>query len=198
MGASVTNALSEWLKVEVYRGTVFRMSFRSYEDPKTGKMLSGHPRRAPRKHKAKDGEERARSVHFKPDARVFDNVTFNFEAVSKRLKELAFLNKGLEIALFDERVPEGKSAVAVNYKFDGGLHDFAEYLNEGKTPLYQEADRLQDGAGRHPHRVCRSAHDGVHREHVLLRQQHPDPRGRLPRDGVPHGAHKEPERQHAI
>ena len=137
VGASVTNALSEWLKVEVYRGTVFRMSFRSYEDPKTGKMLSGIPEGHLENTKQKT-EKSGTFVHFKPDARVFDNVTFNFEAVSKRLKELAFLNKGLEIALFDERVPEGKSAVAVNYKFDGGLHDFAEYLNEGKTPLYQE------------------------------------------------------------
>ena len=113
------------------------MSFRSYEDPKTGKMLSGIPEGHLENTKQKT-EKSGTFVHFKPDARVFDNVTFNFEAVSKRLKELAFLNKGLEIALFDERVPEGKSAVAVNYKFDGGLHDFAEYLNEGKTPLYQE------------------------------------------------------------
>ncbi len=137
VGASVTNALSEWLRVEVYRGTVFKMSFRSYEDPKTGKVLSGIPDGHLENTKQKT-DKRGTFVHFKPDARVFDNVTFNFEAVSKRLKELAFLNKGLEIALFDERVPEGKSAVAVNYKFDGGLHDFAEYLNEGKTPLYQD------------------------------------------------------------
>lgn len=137
VGASVTNALSEWLRVEVYRGTVFKMSFRSYEDPKTCKVLSGIPDGHLENTKQKT-DKRGTFVHFKPDARVFDNVTFNFEAVSKRLKELAFLNKGLEIALFDERVPEGKSAVAVNYKFDGGLHDFAEYLNEGKTPLYNE------------------------------------------------------------
>lgn len=137
VGASVTNALSEWLRVEVYRGTVFKMSFRSYEDPKTGKVFSGIPDGHLENTKQKT-DKRGTFVHFKPDARVFDNVTFNFEAVSKRLKELAFLNKGLEIALFDERVPEGKSAVAVNYKFDGGLHDFAEYLNEGKTPLYQD------------------------------------------------------------
>ncbi len=137
VGASVTNALSEWLRVEVYRGTVFKMSFRSYKDPKTGKMLSGIPDGHLENTKQKT-DKRGTFVHFKPDASVFDNVAFNFEAVSKRLKELAFLNKGLEIALFDERVPEGKSPVAVNYKFDGGLHDFAEYLNEGKTPLYQE------------------------------------------------------------
>ena len=137
VGASVTNALSEWLRVEVYRGTVFKMSFHSYKDEKTGKVVSG----APCEHLRDTGEKTDKTgtfVHFKPDASVFDTVNFNFDTVSKRLKELAFLNKGLEINLVDERVPEGKSPVVVNYKFDGGLHDFAMYLNEGKTPLYSE------------------------------------------------------------
>ena len=136
VGASVTNALSEWLNVEVYRGTVYRMSFHSYYDEKAEKYMSGVPNEHLRDTKEKT-EKTGTFIRFKPDAAVFDTVNFNFDTVSKRLKELAFLNKGLEINLVDERVPEDKKPVVVNYKFDGGLHDFAMYLNEGKTPLYE-------------------------------------------------------------
>ena len=143
VGASVTNALSEWLKVEVYRGSVYRMSFRSYPDPKTGKILSG----IPEGHLENTGvktQKHGTKVHFKPDARVFDTTEFHFETVSKRLKELAFLNKGLEITLTDERAEEKPEQDEENfpsrvcYKFDGGLYDFAKYLNEGKSVLYPE------------------------------------------------------------
>ncbi len=135
VGASVTNALSEWLKVEVYRGTVYTMSFHSYYDEKKEKYMSGVPDEHLKDTKEKT-DKKGTLVRFKPDAAVFDTVNFNFDVVSKRLKELAFLNKGLEINLVDERVPEDKKPIVVNYKFDGGLHDFAMYLNEGKTPLY--------------------------------------------------------------
>lgn len=135
VGASVTNALSEWLKVEVYRKTVFKMSFHSYYDEKAEKYMSGVPDEHLTDTKEKT-EKTGTFIRFKPDASVFDTVNFNFDTVSKRLKELAFLNKGLEINLIDERVPDDKKPIVVNYKFDGGLHDFAMYLNEGKSPLY--------------------------------------------------------------
>ena len=135
VGASVTNALSEWLKVEVYRKTVFKMSFHSYYDEKAEKYMSGVPNEHLTDTKEKT-EKTGTFIRFKPDASVFDTVNFNFDTVSKRLKELAFLNKGLEINLIDERVPDDKKPIVVNYKFDGGLHDFAMYLNEGKSPLY--------------------------------------------------------------
>ena len=135
VGASVTNALSEWLKVEVYRKTVYKMSFHSYYDEKAEKYMSGVPNEHLTDTKEKT-EKTGTFIRFKPDASVFDTVNFNFDTVSKRLKELAFLNKGLEINLIDERVPEDKKPIAVNYKYDGGLHDFAMYLNEGKSPLY--------------------------------------------------------------
>ena len=135
VGASVTNALSEWLKVEVYRKTVYKMSFHSYYDEKAEKYMSGVPNEHLTDTKEKT-EKTGTFIRFKPDAAVFDTVNFNFDTVSKRLKELAFLNKGLEINLVDERVPEDKKPIVVNYKYDGGLHDFAMYLNEGKSPLY--------------------------------------------------------------
>ena len=135
VGASVTNALSEWLRVEVYRGTVYTMSFHSYYDEKKEKYMSGVPNEHLKDTKVKT-DKTGTKVWFKPDANVFDTVNFNFETVSKRLKELAFLNKGLEINFVDERVSEDKKPITVNYKYDGGLHDFAIYLNEGKNALY--------------------------------------------------------------
>lgn len=137
VGASVTNALSEWLEVTVFRKTVYKMSFHSYLDEKTGKYASG----VPNEHLRDTGEKTQKTgtlVRFKPDKAVFENISFNFETVSKRLKELAFLNKGLEINLVDERVAEGKNPIVVNYKYEGGLHDFAMYLNDGKSTLYDK------------------------------------------------------------
>ena len=85
VGASVTNALSEWLKVEVYKGNVYRMEFSSHEDPKTGKILSGVPK-APLFDTGMRTRKKGTFIQFKPDPRVFDTVNFKFEIVSKRLR----------------------------------------------------------------------------------------------------------------
>lgn len=132
VGASVTNALSEWLKVEVYKNTVYSMEFRSYEDKESGKIKSGVPV-APLKDTKVKTKKKGTFVRFMPDARVFETVAFNAETILKRLKELAFLNKGLEITFYDERIDYKQT-----FKFDGGLTDFIKYLNEGKTTLYSE------------------------------------------------------------
>lgn len=134
VGASVTNALSEWLKVQVYRGDVYQMEFSSYQDPTTGKMMSGIPK-APLADTGMKTRKKGTFVQFKPDARVFETVNFKFEIVAKRLRELAFLNKGVCITLTDKREePE----VRKEYKYDGGIVDFVKWLNEGKTPVYPE------------------------------------------------------------
>jgi DNA gyrase subunit B len=155
VGASVTNALSAWLKVEVYRGTVFKMEFKSWYDNKKKKWMCGIPT-APLEDTGVKADKRGTYVRFMPDKEVFETVEWNYEVVSKRLKELAFLNKGVRINLYDEReqysleeLPsEGDDAEIkynkvllparepVTYKYDGGLVDFVNYLNDGKTPLY--------------------------------------------------------------
>lgn len=137
VGASVTNALSEWLEVTVFRKTIYKMSFHSFLDEKTGKYQSGVPNEKLRDTKEKT-DKKGTFIRFKPDKSVFDTVNFNFETVSKRLKELAFLNKGLEINLVDERVAEDKKPIIINYKYDGGIVDFVSYLNDGKTTLYNK------------------------------------------------------------
>ena len=132
VGASVTNALSEWLTVEVYKNTVYSMNFHSYLDEKSGKVKSGVPV-APLKDTKVKTKKKGTFVRFLPDKRVFETVEFSVETILKRLKELAFLNKGLTIDFYDE-----KSDFHRVYKYDGGLTDFVKYLNEGKTTLYGE------------------------------------------------------------
>ena len=132
VGASVTNALSEWLKVQVFKGTVYEMEFSSYPDKTTGKIRSGIPK-APLKDTKVKTKKHGTLVRFMPDKRVFETVIFNSETILKRIKELAFLNKGLEITFYDERIDYRQT-----FKFDGGLTDFVKYLNESKTKLYDE------------------------------------------------------------
>lgn len=132
VGASVTNALSEWLKVEVYKNTVYQMEFRSYLDKETGKVKSGVPV-APLKDTKVKTKKKGTLVRFKPDKTVFETVEFNPETILKRVKELAFLNKGLEIVFYDEKLDYRQT-----FKFDGGIMDFVKYLNQGKSTLYGE------------------------------------------------------------
>ena len=132
VGASVTNALSEWLKVEVYKDTVYQMEFSSYLDEKTGKVKSGIPK-APLKNTKIKTKKKGSFIHFMPDKRVFETTAFSVETILKKLKELAFLNKGLEIKFYDENTDFSRT-----YKYDGGIVDFVKYLNEGRTTLYGE------------------------------------------------------------
>lgn len=103
VGASVTNALSEWLCVEVYRKHVYRMSFKSYYNKRKGKYESGVPD-GPLEDTGTSTKRTGTYVHFKPDPNVFSETNFDLETVEERLNELAFLNKGLEITLIDERI----------------------------------------------------------------------------------------------
>ncbi len=155
VGASVTNALSEWLKVRVYKeGKTFSMEFRSYYDEKKKKFESGVPV-APLADLHKKTKQHGTFVHFKPDANVFASTDFQLSTISHRLNELAFLNRGLTITLTDERITmnefkgedtEGEDVqldllgatqpYSVTYCYEGGISDFAAYLNEGKSKLY--------------------------------------------------------------
>ena len=135
VGASVTNALSEWLNVEVCKnGKKYRAEFHSFLDDK-GKMHSGEVK-MPLKEIGPADVPHGSKITFKPDARVFETVNFSFEVISKRLKEMAFLNRGVEISLTDNREPN--DPVERVYKYEGGIKDFVRYLNENKTPLFAD------------------------------------------------------------
>ena len=136
VGASVTNALSRWLNVEVYKnGTTYRMNFESREE--NGKVKGG----AVVNHLTDTGEKTDKHgtlVTFMPDDRIFETVRFNTETISRRLKELAFLNKGVHIYLIDERVTFGEGFLRKEYYYEGGLIDFVRDLNETKAPAFPD------------------------------------------------------------
>ncbi len=129
VGASVTNALSKWCKVWVYKGgQEYFIEFHSYAD-ENGKMHSGIPVE-PLKKLGKTNRTGTK-VSFLPDSDMFGNLRFNFDTICTRARELAFLNKGLKIELYDTIT--GKEE---KYHYEGGIADFAEYLVAEKTKLF--------------------------------------------------------------
>ncbi len=135
VGASVTNALSEWLNVNVYRdGHEYEMKFKSIEKGK--KISSGVPQ-GPLKLIGKS-KKTGTKVTFLPDKRMFGDLKFENSVITKRLKEIAFLNKGIEIFFIDENVETENGYKTVCYKFDSGIKDFIIYVNEGKKVLYKD------------------------------------------------------------
>lgn len=130
VGASVTNALSRWCKVTVNKGgKQYFVEFNSFEDAK-GKIHSGVPV-APLK-EIGTSKTSGTIVSFLPDDRVFGEQKFSFEVISRRARELAFLNKGLRIVVKDENTDE-----LCDYHYEGGIKDFVSYLVEGKTQLFK-------------------------------------------------------------
>ncbi len=131
VGASVTNALSKWCNVTVYKGgKEYFIGFHSFTD-EDGKTHSGVPV-APLKMIGKTTKSGTK-VTFLPDSDMFGNIRFNFETICSRARELAFLNKGLKLVLTDQAT--GKEEV---YQFSGGISDFVEYLVEGKSKLFNK------------------------------------------------------------
>ena len=123
VGAAVVNALSEWCEVVVYRdGSMHFQRFEKGETVEPVKIIGETPATG------------TKTVFF-PDQTIFDHINFSFDVLSQRLRELAFLNKGIEIILKDEREGSEKRR---EFKFDGGLKSFVQYLNKSKTPLHEE------------------------------------------------------------
>ena len=133
VGASVTNALSEWVKVRVYKKTIFEMSFKSFYDKEKKKFESGIPDGPLVNTKIKT-DKKGTFVQFKPDKTVFEKTVFDYTTIENRLRELAFLNKGLKITFKDKRGLG--NPFEQTFKYDGGIKDFVSYLNEDKKTLY--------------------------------------------------------------
>ena len=143
VGASVVNALSEWVTVDVYKDySHYAVRFESITDPKTHKIISGHTVRP--LEKVGNTRKRGTQVCFMPDKRVFEDVRFNGETVRRRVQELAYLNKGVKFTFTDERIKEPDQRTQT-YCYEGGLSDFVRFLNADKTaitePIVFEATR---------------------------------------------------------
>lgn len=124
VGSSVVNALSEWLKVTVYRdGAIYEQNFANGGKPVDKLKKIGKTKR------------RGTKIHFKPDPAIFPMTSFNYDTLSERLRESAFLLKGMAIELSDERT--GAEEI---FQFEEGVKNFVEYINEGKDVLHPVVD----------------------------------------------------------
>jgi len=123
VGVSVVNALSSWLEVYVYTGG------KEYYQ----KYLRG----VPEKSVVMIGEtdKRGTVVRFQADPEIFEETVYSFDVLSNRLRELAFLNKGVKISLIDERLSQLKR---IEFRFEGGLREFVEYLNKNKSIIHKD------------------------------------------------------------
>lgn len=131
VGASVVNALSEWLEVEVCKnGKKYVQKFASIKG-KDGKIKGGIPQTG--LEIVGETKEHGSKITFMPDKLIFETTIFSLDTIAKHLKELAFLNRGVEITLKDLRLQDPYEKV---YKYDGGLSDFVLYLNDNKTKLF--------------------------------------------------------------
>src|SRR5271170_1507932 len=136
VGVSVVNALSEELSLEIWRdGSTWEQTY-----------SKGEPTSKLRKTGA--NKNRGTKVHFLPDRSIFTATEYNYDTLAQRLRELAFLNKGLLITLTDERSTDAKSGEAkhAEFKYNGGIAEFIKHLNRGKQllhdkPIYMEAER---------------------------------------------------------
>ena len=121
VGISVVNGLSEWLELEIWQnGEVFEQEY-DRGKPRSPLAVTGKTKK------------RGTKVVFKTDPLIFEAVEYSFDVLAQRLRELAFLNKGLEITLKDERKGKEKEQV---FCYKGGIVSFVEHLNEAKTPLH--------------------------------------------------------------
>jgi len=123
VGVSVVNALSEWCEAYVYREG--KQHFQKYRIgiPEEPVKFIG------------ESEKQGTTVRFKADQSIFESITYNFDVLSNRLRELAFLNKGIRISIRDERLMTPKGH---DFMFEGGIRSFVEYLNQSKTVLHKE------------------------------------------------------------
>jgi len=122
VGASVVNALSEWLTVEVHKeGKIYQMKFSRGSITQEMRVIG-------------QTEKHGTSVTFKPDPEMFDTLEYDYETLHTRMREQAFLNGGLHITIADARTPDGKSE---SMCYEGGIREFVTWINKGKTALHE-------------------------------------------------------------
>ena len=126
VGASVVNALSNWLEVEIFHeGKVYKQRY------ERGKVI----------HKLEivgdcEAEKTGTKVTFLPDDTIFEETVFDFDVLKQRFREMAFLTAGLKIVLRDERPGDG--IIEKTFHYEGGIREFVSYLNRSKTALYED------------------------------------------------------------
>ena len=151
VGVSVVNALSERLWVEVKRdGKIHRQDYK-IGDPQNEVHVTGTAKKTGTK------------VCFFPDNTVFKTIDFKYDIIAERLRELAYLNRGLEIVLKDERTEDGETDI---FKFRGGLSDFVKYLDEKNNPLHNKIIKVNKEDGEVPVEVA-MRYGNTYNENIL-------------------------------
>ena len=159
VGASVTNALSEWLNVEVYRDKkIYREEFYS---PQVGKTVKSGIVKTPLTVVGKT-DKRGTKVTFMPDKRVFNTIVFDAEEIENRLRQLAFLNKGVLIRFRDDRQEDGDE---VEFLYNGGIVDYVAYINDGIEEQKNKVMYLE-GDAPHFHLELAVQHTKTYTEHL--------------------------------
>ena len=129
VGASVVNALSDWLEVQIYNeGKIFKQRYERGHVMYPLKVVGDC-----------DPERHGTRVDFKPDGSIFEETVYDFDVLKQRLREMAFLTKGLKIVLKDDRTVDdegNKKPHVKEFHYEGGIKEFVEYLNNSKTALY--------------------------------------------------------------
>ncbi len=168
VGASVVNALSEWLEVQVHRdGKIYEMKFSRGAITEEMKVVG-------------TTEHHGTHVTFKPDAQVFDDTVYDYEILHTRMREQAFLNGGLTITIEDKR--EGKEQKDVLY-YEGGIREFVRFLNKHKAPLHEDVIYLSGAKGDAIAEIALQYNDGYNENIVSFANDIHTPEGGMHETG---------------
>ena len=168
VGASVVNALSEWLEVQVHKeGKIYAMAF------SRGQITQGI-------HVVGQTDKTGTAVRFKPDPEMFDDTVYDYEILHTRMREQAFLNAGLRISIQDKR--EGKEQ-GETMCYEGGIREFVRYINKNKTPLHEEVIYLSGTKDDAIAEIALQYHDGYNETLVSFANNIHTPEGGMHETG---------------
>ena len=168
VGASVVNALSEWLTVQVYKdGKIYEMKFSRGNITQEMQVIG-------------DTDHTGTTVTFKPDPEMFDTLEYDYETLHTRMREQAFLNAGLRITISDAR-PGREQSEAMCY--EGGIREFVTYINRNKTPLHEEVIYLSGAKGDSTAEIAMQYNDGYNETLVSFANDIHTPEGGMHETG---------------
>ena len=168
VGASVVNALSQWLEVQVHKeGKIWQMKF------SRGDIVEGI-------HSVGETDRTGTTVRFKPDGEIFDDLVYDFNILKVRMREQAFLNAGLNIVLRDER---GEEVQERDLCYEGGIREFVSYLNNHKTPAHAEVIYLSGSRGDAIAEIALQYNDGYNENIVSFANDINTPEGGMHETG---------------
>ncbi|MEF2924189.1 MAG: DNA topoisomerase (ATP-hydrolyzing) subunit B [Oscillospiraceae bacterium] len=168
VGASVVNALSEWLTVQVHKdGKIYEMKFSRGNITQEMKVIG-------------ETDHTGTTVTFKPDPEMFDTLEYDYETLHTRMREQAFLNAGLRITISDAR-PDREKSEAMCY--EGGIREFVTYINRNKTPLHEEVIYLSGAKGDSTAEIAIQYNDGYNETLVSFANDIHTPEGGMHETG---------------